>query len=105
MAKVIETWVLADNQQIDCKPKWQMFVTVTTQSEIDFIWLNRHGKYNCELFCDGAITGDIKELPWYKKDGYDKMKKLSFSRYFSFMRDFNINIASAIVKYNVGITQ
>ena len=38
MAKVKETWLLVDNQQIDCKPKWEMFVTITTQEESDFIW-------------------------------------------------------------------
>ena len=37
MAKVKETWLLVDNQQIDCKPKWEMFVTITTQEESDFI--------------------------------------------------------------------
>ena len=101
MAKVKETWLLVDNQQIDCKPKWEMFVTITTQEESDFIYNHRYGTYCCEVFCDGAISQKTKESLWYKKDGYDKTKKLSFNRYLMFMRDFNKNIDDAIEKYNV----
>lgn len=101
MAKVKETWLLVDNQQIDCKPKWGMFVTITTQEESDFIWNHRYGAYCSEIFCDGEISQKTKESLWYKKDGYDKIKKLSFNRYLMFMRDFNKNIDDAIKKYNV----
>lgn len=101
MAKVIETWLLVDSQQIDCKPKWKMLVTVTTQQESDFIWHNRHGAYYCELFCDGAINRETKKSPWYKKDGYDKIKKLSFYRYLMFLRDFHKNIAKRNTKLTV----
>lgn len=97
--KVIETWLLVDSQQIDCKPKWKILVEVTTQAESEFIWRNRHGAYYCEPFCDGAINSENIDK------NIDMIKIFSFYEFYMFLRDFHKNITGTIEKYNAGTAQ
>ena len=103
MAKVIETWVIIGDQCFDEKAKWQMLVTVTTRSQSDYIFNHRHGNYSCELLCEGAISREMQSREWFKEYGFDRMRKLSFSRFCDFGRDLSRDYYKSVEKYNVGV--